>query len=162
LVEAGEERTFHSGELVRVRVAVRLAEGEHALVVARARRLGQLALRLDVRSDLAERRLGLERALGDPQLQHLARPAQRLTPGAAAIDLLPRHLGTSWKPPSTSRTSHPSAPIDSRSSSARSKLRCTRAASRSSASSTTAGGGSGTSAAIPKSARPRRTCSIAP
>src|SRR2546429_7435422 len=36
LVETGEERTLDGGELVRVGVAVRLAPGEHAPVVAGA------------------------------------------------------------------------------------------------------------------------------
>src|SRR5437763_5203735 len=65
LVETGEERTLDGGELVRVGVAVRLAPGEHALVVAGGGGLGEVALELDLDSGL--RRLGKPR-LAEPRL----------------------------------------------------------------------------------------------
>ena len=48
LVEAGEQRPLDGCELVRIGVAIRLAPGEHALVVARLGRLADLAIGLDV------------------------------------------------------------------------------------------------------------------
>src|SRR5437763_15841967 len=66
LVEKGEERALDSGELVRVGVAVRLAPGEHALVVAGAGGLGQVAFELDL--DAGLRRLA-EPRLAEPRLR---------------------------------------------------------------------------------------------
>ena len=69
-------------------------------MVPRAGRFGQVPLGLDVVPDtltwLAEPWLRLERALGHPELEHLARAAQRLAYRPPAVDLLARHFGTSW------------------------------------------------------------------
>jgi hypothetical protein len=98
-VEADEKRTGAPGQLVRVRVLVRRDLGDDALVVARARGLAQLPLELHVDARaavLAEPRLGSERTLGRPELEHLARAAQRLSHGAPAVDLVGGHcFGTS-------------------------------------------------------------------
>src|SRR5207244_8091371 len=113
LVETGQQRPLRAGELPRVRVAVRLAPGDDALVVACAGCLAELALSLDLNSRsirLLQPCLGLERALGRPELEHLSPPAQGLPDGPAAVDLLARHRRrTSWKPSETSRASHPAA-----------------------------------------------------
>jgi diguanylate cyclase (GGDEF)-like protein len=94
LVEAREQGALGSRELIGVRVPVRLAEREHALVVTRSDRLGQLPFGLDLRAELAEPRLGFHRSLRDPQLEDLARAANRLADGAPAVDLLPGHSRT--------------------------------------------------------------------
>ena len=81
-------------------------------MVARLRRLGQLALLLDLDAlaVLAQPRLGCERALGRPELEHATPASQSLAHGAPPVDLLAGHdRGTSWKPSSESRTSQPSA-----------------------------------------------------
>src|SRR2546421_899256 len=136
LVETGEERTLDGGELVRVGVAVRLAPGEHALVVAGAGGLRQVALELDLNPGLgrlaeprlAEPRLRPDGPLGPPELEHLAiAAAERLAKRTTPLDLLPRHRRTSRKPPGSSRTSHPSARISSRRRSARAKSFAARA-----------------------------------
>src|SRR5581483_4178731 len=114
LIEAGEQRSLALGELIRVRVLVWLAPGEHALVVARPRLLGDVALelRLDTRPlELAQPRLGLDRTLGRPQLQHLPLPAQHLPHRPPPVDLFAAHRGTSWKPSAASRTIQPAAAI---------------------------------------------------
>ena len=75
LVETGEERAVGRGELVGVGVLVGLAPREHALVVARAGGLGDVPLELHVHarlSRLAQPGLALDRALGRPELEHLA------------------------------------------------------------------------------------------
>src|SRR5437588_12190724 len=93
LVETGEERTLDGGELVRVGVAVRLAPGEHALVVAGAGGLRQVALELDLNPGLgrlAEPRLRLDGPLGRSELDHLASAASDpLAHRPAPLDLLP-------------------------------------------------------------------------
>ena len=97
LVETGEERAVGRGQLVGVRVLVGLAPGEHSLVVARAGRLGDVPLELDVHARLnrlAQPGLALDRPLGRPELEHLAPAAERLAHGPAAVDLLARHFGT--------------------------------------------------------------------
>jgi diguanylate cyclase (GGDEF)-like protein len=94
LVEAREQRALGSRELIGVRVPVRLAEREHALVVPRSSRLGQLPFGLDLRAELAEPRLSFQRSLRDPQLEDLAGAAERLADRSAAVDLLPRHSRT--------------------------------------------------------------------
>src|SRR5207237_8211156 len=76
LVETGEERALDGGELVRVGVTVRLAPGEHALVVAGAGGLGQVALELDLDAGL--------RRLADPRL---AEPRIRFDGPLAAAEL---------------------------------------------------------------------------
>ena len=102
LVEAGEERRRARGELERVGVAERLAPGDDALMVARAGRLGEVALELRLHArplDVAQPGLAAHRALARPQLEHLARAAQRLAHGPAPVDELARHeRGTSRKP----------------------------------------------------------------
>ena len=65
-IEDREQRTLRRSELVRVGVAVRLDEREHALMVARLRAVGELALRLQLRARVGEPLLGLDRALGRP------------------------------------------------------------------------------------------------
>ena len=74
LVEADDQRPLAGGELPGVGVAVGLAEGDDALVVARPRLGGQRRLRPDLHPeplDLAQPRLGAERALGDEELEDL-------------------------------------------------------------------------------------------
>src|SRR5581483_2901476 len=164
LVEAGEQRSLALGELIRVRVLVWLAPGEHALVVARPRLLGDVALelRLDTRPlELAQPRLGLDRTLGRPQLQHLPLPAQHLPHRPPPVDLFAAHRGTSWKPSAASRTIQPAAAISSRRRSASAKSPAARAVRRCSASTTNSGGASSDSASEPrpKSSRPRRSSS---
>src|SRR5947209_11483990 len=164
LVEAREQRPLPLGELIRVRVLVRLAPGEHTLMVARPGLLGDVAveLRLDARPlELAQPRLGLDRALGGPQLQHLAGPAQDLTHGPPPVDLFAAHTRYRSKPPGLSRTSQPSVAISSRKRSASAKSPAARAACRDSASFTTSAGASSDSASepSPKSSRPRRSSS---
>src|SRR5581483_3032121 len=141
LVETREERLRGGGELERVGVAERLAPRDDALVVARPGRLAEISLelRLDARPlHIAQPALGLERVLARPQLEHLARPAQRLTHGPPAVDELAAHFGTSWKPASTSRTRQPAASISSRSLSPSAKSFAARACCRCPASATTA------------------------
>src|SRR5206468_5884250 len=90
LVEAGEQRPLRGGELPRVRVLVRLAPGDDTLVVARRRSVGQLTLGLDLQArpfDLAQPRLGLDRPVRRPALEHLAPPVQRLPHRAATEHL---------------------------------------------------------------------------
>ena len=114
LVETGEQRPVGRGQLVGVGVLVRLAPREHALVVARAGGLGDvlLELHLDARlRRLAQPGLALDRALGRPELEHLALAAERLAHGPAAVDLLARHLGTSVGPSGPSWTTQPSSAI---------------------------------------------------
>src|SRR5581483_6307957 len=53
-VEDGEQRAFPAGELVGVRVAEGLDEGQDALMVARLRALGQVAVELLLRAGLGE------------------------------------------------------------------------------------------------------------
>ena len=90
-VEHRQQRPLGRGELVGVGVAIRLHEGEHALVVAGLRAVGEVAVGLRLRPGLGEPRLGLERALGRPDLEHLAPAAQRLADGPAAVDEVRRH-----------------------------------------------------------------------
>ena len=92
LVEAGDERSLAGDELVRVRVAIRLAPGHDSLVVACPGRVRELALGLDLQPRaVPEPRLRGGCAFARPELEHLAAPAQRLVDGAAAVDLLARH-----------------------------------------------------------------------
>ena len=92
LIEAGEERRLLGRERPRVGVRIRAGPGNDALVVGALGRLGQLALLDDARSrplsEPVERRGG---PLGDPELEHLAPTAQRLTHGIPAEDELARH-----------------------------------------------------------------------
>ena len=81
-----------------VRVPVGLDARDDALVILGAGFRRQLTFEpdLDARPVLAEPRLGLERPLRGQQLEHLARPAQRLTDGAPSVDQVRRHrFGTS-------------------------------------------------------------------
>ena len=82
------------------RVSIRLDARDDALVVASAGGVGQLALGLDLDARpavLAQPLLGVQRALGRPQLEHLARSAQRFPNRAPPVDLLCGHrFGTSW------------------------------------------------------------------
>src|SRR5207248_8913931 len=99
LVEAREQRSLGGRELPAVGVAVRLTPRDHALVVTRTRGFAQLALELRVEArpiEVAQPRLGFERALGRPELEHLAPPAQRFPYRTPAVDLLADHFGTSW------------------------------------------------------------------
>src|SRR5262249_24910157 len=117
---------------------------ENPLMVARAGRLRQLPL--EPRHDpglrrLAEPALGLHGALGRPELEHLARPAESLPDRATAVDLLAGHAARrSSKPPGTSRPSQPRSASSSGSRSAWVKSRAIRARCRASASATTSGG----------------------
>ena len=77
LVEAGDQRPLADGEVERVRVPVRLAEGDHALVVAAPGELVQLPLALDVDAQaclVAQPRLRRDRAFGDEELEDLPAP----------------------------------------------------------------------------------------
>ena len=97
LVETAEQRLLRRGELPSVRVGIRLAPGDDALVIRRRGGLGQLALALHVDArPLAEPVERLRGALARPQLEHLAPAAQRLTDGVAPVDELSGHArGTS-------------------------------------------------------------------
>jgi hypothetical protein len=98
-VEADEQRLLLGGQLVPVGVAVRRALGDDALVIAGAGRLAQLALELHLhaRPAVLQPRLGRERTLARPQLEHLTRAAERLSNSSPPVDLLRGHLrGTSW------------------------------------------------------------------
>jgi hypothetical protein len=90
LVETHDQRPLGGGELPRVDVAVRVAERDDALVVARVRGLGQLALGLDADVlDLGEPRLGRDRAFGRQHLVDLAAAGtEHLVHRAAAVDEL--------------------------------------------------------------------------
>src|SRR5712691_560064 len=134
LVEAREERTLRRRELVGVRVLERLAPGEHALMVARARALADVLVELDLHPwllGLAQPGLGLHRTLGRPELEHLTRAAERLVHRSPPVDLLAGHRGTIRDPPGSSTTSKPSSRIRPRSSSARPQSFAARASSRS-------------------------------
>ena len=124
LVEADHERPLALDQRVRVGVAVRLAEGDDALVIARVRRVAQAPLGDDLQPEpghLPQPRLRREGALGDEQLEDLALAgAVQLAHRPPAVDEVAGHaLGISRKPSGTSWTSHPSASISARSSSAR-------------------------------------------
>src|SRR5204862_4072626 len=83
-----------------------LAPGQHALVVAGACRLRQLALELDLqprRLELAQPRLTAHGALRRPELQHLAPTAQRLAHGPPPIHLLPHATGRLALPPARAK-----------------------------------------------------------
>ena len=99
LVETDEQRALRSGrELPRIGVLVRLAPRQDSLMVARSRRIRQLAFELDLDArplDVAQPRLRLLGALRRPQLEHLTTSAQRLAHRAAAVHLIARHFGTS-------------------------------------------------------------------
>src|SRR4051794_16722573 len=162
LVETYEQWTVDRRKLPAVGVLVGLTPREHALMVARAGRVAQLTFELRVHPgplELAEPGLGLLRTVCRPYLEHLAAPAQCFAHRASAVDLLPRHFGTSWKPSATSRASHPAASISERRRSASSKLRAARASRRRSASSTISRGASAASArdARPKTSSARRS-----
>ncbi len=87
------------GELPRIRVLVRLAPGDDALVIARSCGVVQLTLELHLHTrtiDLTQPRLNLQRSLRRPDLEHLAAASQRFAHRAAAVHLIADHLGTSW------------------------------------------------------------------
>ena len=95
LVEADEERPVGRSQLVRVRVAVGLAAGDEALVLARAGELGQLPLRADLHAPPVQPRLpgGARRR---EHLEHLAPAVERLPHRTPAVDKLAAHgRGTS-------------------------------------------------------------------
>src|SRR5207302_11427223 len=135
LVEAGDERALPRRELVRVGIAVGLAPGEDALVVARPGGVVQVALELDLDARLArlaEPPLGLDGPIARPELEHLAVGSpERLAHRTASVDLLARHSGTMREPLGSSTTSNPCRRISSRSSSARCQSLRARASSRS-------------------------------
>ena len=75
LVEACQQGTIGGGQLPAVGVLVGLAPGEHALVIARAGGLTELALGLDLNSravEVGQPGLRLHGALGRPQLEHFS------------------------------------------------------------------------------------------
>jgi hypothetical protein len=91
LVEAGDQRTGGSRQLVGIGVAVGLDPGHDALVLARQRRLREVALGLDLEARgarLREPGLVTAGALAHPQLEHLARPANRLAHRISTVDEL--------------------------------------------------------------------------
>ena len=92
LVEARDQRPLARGELVGVRIPVRLAECDDALVVAVPGQLVQLPFALDVDAKarlVAEPRLGRERALGRGELEDLPAPGpDHLAHRAAPVDEL--------------------------------------------------------------------------
>ena len=95
-VEHREQRLVGLRQLVRVRVAVRLDARDDALVVARPRALGQVALERRVDLRLGEPGLAGRRPLGRPDLEHLAASAQRLANGLPTVDEVAAHdFGTS-------------------------------------------------------------------
>ena len=99
-VEADEQRARLPRQLEGVAISIRLDASDDALVVASTGGVGQLALGLDLDTRpavLAQPLLGVQRALGRPELEHLARPAQRFPNRAPPVDLLRGHrFGTSW------------------------------------------------------------------
>ena len=99
-IETDEQRARLPRELEGVRISIRLDARDDALVITSAGGVGQLPIGLDVDSRppvLAQPLLGVERALGRPQLEHLARPAQRFPNRAPPVHLLGGHrFGTSW------------------------------------------------------------------
>ena len=90
-VEHREQRPLGGGELVGVRVPEGLDPGDDALVVAGARKLGQLPLLALLRLRLGQPGLGPGGPLGRPDLEHLPAPPKRLPDGPAAVDELARH-----------------------------------------------------------------------
>ena len=101
LVETCKQRELGGCKLPPVRVLVRLAPREHALVIAGACCFAELAFRLGLQPrafDFLQPGLRLHGALRRPELEDLARAAQRLPHRAAAVDLVAGHRGTSWKP----------------------------------------------------------------
>ena len=99
LVETDDQRALFCGKLPGVAVFVRLAPGDDALMIARPGRVVQLALQpeLDARAlDVPQPRLGSDRTLGRPELEHLSPAAQRLAHGATTVHLVANHFGTSW------------------------------------------------------------------
>ena len=90
-VEHREERPLRAGQLVGIGVAIGLDQRQHALVVTGPGALGELAVGLLPRPGLGQPRLGGERPLRRPQLEHLAVPAQRLADGPPAVDEVRRH-----------------------------------------------------------------------
>ena len=97
LVEAADKRPLHRSELPGVRVRVRLAPGDDALVVGRAGRVGELTLLVHARSRAV--REPFERgdgALARPELENGPPAAERLANGVAAVDEVAGHeRGTS-------------------------------------------------------------------
>ena len=125
-VQADEQRLWPLGELVGVGVPVGLAEGDDALVFARARELRELALGSNLHAQglqVAQPRFRAQGPLARVQLENRTRAAQRLVHRPTAVDDSRVTSGTSWKPSATSRTSQPSAAISPRNRSASSKSR---------------------------------------
>src|SRR5439155_21087032 len=75
LIEADDQRRPPRGELVRVRVAVRLAPRDDALMIAGRGGLGELPLMLRLDAQAVQPRLPVLHPLGRPDLEHLARTA---------------------------------------------------------------------------------------
>jgi hypothetical protein len=98
-IEHGEQRRGSGRDFVGVGIAVRLHSGDHALVIGRGHEGCEPALRfhVDPNSAFRQPRLSLQRPLGREDLEHLARPPQRLTHGPAPVEVLRGHrFGTSW------------------------------------------------------------------
>ena len=99
LVEADDERPLAPCDLVRVRIAIRLAERDDALVVHRPGGLVETPLGNHLEAEaghVPKPRLRLEGPLRDEELEELALPgADDLAHRAAPVDQLPGHaLGT--------------------------------------------------------------------
>ncbi len=89
LVETDEQWHVAAGQLVGVRVPERVAPGEHALVVPRARSLRELPLGPDVMARrMLDPRNRRGRPFGGPDLVHPPWPADGLPDGIAPVDEL--------------------------------------------------------------------------
>jgi hypothetical protein len=90
-IEDGQHGPLDRRELVGVGVAIWLDHRDHSLVVARPGPVEEVTLELELRLRLAEPRLGLDRALGCPELEHLAPAAQRFPHRPTAVDQIAAH-----------------------------------------------------------------------